>query len=292
MSNQNDTNTQMTTVLDRISAIQKATDLNDAIRQYASLIAEELPAREIRIQKPDQTAAACLLMACRLRKTPIRVTVLAKETSVSKAQILKELQRLSNELEITVPLEDPTTIIQEKCREIELSEAVEAHANRLAELGNDAGVTSGVSPYTFAAAVLYIACSVHDVGLSQADLASHLDVSTATLRERRDDFLGATGGHLFELQFPDAPDDAVSLVNSLLHTAQVAEWASNKRFLGLVAGAWLYAARQYDLDLTVDDLTLQTEVSEATIRARYKQYVDHFDSTETLQTETDRQTSR
>lgn len=280
MSDQTDTNSQ-TTVLERIAAIQEATGVDDATHRYATSIAEALPAGEIRIRRPDRTAAACLLMACRLRERPIRVTVLAGETPVSKAAILDELQRLSNELEITVPLEDPTTIIEEHCRELELSDAVEARANRLAELGGDAGVTSGVSPYTFAAAALYIACSIRDVDLSQADLASQLDVSTATLRERRDDLLEATGGHLFELQFPDAPDDAVGLVNSLLREARDAEWAANKRFLGLVAGAWLYAARRHGLEPTVADLASLTGIGEATIRARYEQYVDHRESADT-----------
>lgn len=279
MSDHPETNAKsQSELLERIPAIQEAAGIDDATRRSAMSIAGELSAQEFAIRSSTRTAAACLPAACRLRETPVRVTVLAAETSVPKAKILDELQRLSAELKITIPLEDPTTIIEETCGELQLPDAVEARAKRLATLGEDAGVTSGVSPYTFAAAVLYIACSVSDTDRSQADLAAELDVSTATLRERRDDLLEATGGRLFEIQFPDAPADASALVESLLRHARDAEWAANKRFLGLVAGAWLYAARQYDLEPTVADLASLTGVGESTIRARYEQYVKHCES--------------
>ncbi|WP_408960375.1 hypothetical protein [Natrinema sp. 74] len=186
------------------------------------------------------------------------------------------MQRLSNELDIAIPLEEATTIIEATCRTLELPEAAEERAICLAKFDETATITSGVSPYTFAAAAIYVACSISDIDLSQEEIASELDVSTATLRDRRDDLLEATGGRLFECQFPDVTSDAVDLVESLLRDVRTADWAANKRFLGLVAGAWMYAARRYDLGLTVAEFASHTGISEATIRARYDGYVEHF----------------
>ncbi|PGF14651.1 transcription initiation factor IIB [Natrinema sp. CBA1119] len=284
MTERTDTNSQsQTELLERITAIQTDLGIDETTREYAMSIVAEIPSREIWIRSPTRTAAAALLMACRLREIPVRVTVLAEQTSVTKANILDEMQRLSNELEIAIPLEDPTTILEETCGELAIPESVENRAIRLAELGDSAGVTSGVSPYTFAAAVLYIVCTASDVDLSQAEIASHLDVSTATLRDRRDDLLEATGGQLFERRFPEASSDAIALVDSLLRDARDANWAANKRFLGLVAGAWLYTARQYDLETSVADFASLTGISESTIQARYDQYDAHRNPSRTPQ---------
>jgi len=289
MSQPTDTTaTNLDAVTEQVTRITDGLDLDEPVQQSATVLIEELANHEIRVLSPSRTAAACLLIACRLRGDPVRVTVLADETSATKAEILNEKQRLSNELDIAIPLNDPNTIIAATCRELGLSETVRERATRLAEMGEKAGVTSGVSPYTYAAAILYIVCSPLETQVSQAEIAAHLDVSTATLRNRRDDLLEATGSDLFELQFPDAPAEAVSLVDDLLYRARTADWATNKRFLGLLGGAWLYAARTYDIQTSAAALAALTGVSESTIQERYDQFVDHIDTTTTMSTEPDR----
>ncbi|UHQ98674.1 transcription initiation factor IIB family protein (plasmid) [Natrinema zhouii] len=261
-----------------ISAIATELDFGDSIRQYATVIADELQHQETRISSSQRTAAACLLAACRLREEPVRVTVIADQTPFSKEQILSEMQRLSQALEITVPLADPEILIEKSCDELGLPEIVRERAVRLAQLGDDASVTSGVSPYTYTAAILYVVCSPTDVDLSQADIASHFDVSTATLRNRRDDILAATGSRLFEIQFPDARSEAVSLVDELLAGARTSDWAQNKRSLGILGGAWLYVANAAEINTSATELATITGVSEPTIRARYEEFVDYVDT--------------
>ena len=289
MSQPTDTlQTALEAVTDQITRIATALGLGNPVRQSAKLLAEELAQHELRIPAPQRTAAACLLIACRLRGEPVRVTVVAEQTSATKANILNEMQRLSNELDIGIPLDDPKAIIEAACRELALPATVRNRAIRLADIGAEAGVTSGVSPYTYAAAVLYIVCSPLDEDISQADIAAHLDVSTATLRNRRDDLLEATGSKLFDLQFPEAPAGAASNVDDLLHVARTADWATNKRFLGLLAGAWLYVVRTYNIQTSAADLAALTGVSESTIQDRYEQFVEHIDTTSTNATELNR----
>lgn len=282
------TQTALEAVTDQITRLATDLGIGNPVQQSATLLGEELARHELRIPTPQRTAAACLLIACRLRGEPVRVTVVAEQTSATKTNILNEMQRLSNELDIGIPLDDPKTIIEAACRELALPVAVRDRAIRLADIGAEAGVTSGVSPYTYAAAVLYIVCSPLDEDLPQTEIAAHLDVSTATLRNRRDDLLEATGSQLFDLQFPDAPAVAASDVDDLLHVARTADWATNKRFLGLLAGAWLYAARTYDIPTSAPDLATLTGVSESTIQDRYEQFVEHIDTTSTKTTESDR----
>ncbi|WP_222913118.1 transcription initiation factor IIB family protein [Natrinema sp. SYSU A 869] len=261
-----------------ITAIATELEADDSIGQYAAIIAEEVQHRDVQVTTSERTAAACLLAACRLREEPVRVTVIADQTAVSKEQILGEMQRLSRELEIGVPLADPERLIEKSCDELALPEPVRDRAVRLARIGDDVSVTSGVSPYTYTAAVLYVVCSPTDVDLSQADIAAHFDVSTATLRERRDDLLEATGSKLFEIQFPDASPEAVSLVDDLLTEARTTEWARNKRSLGILGGAWLYVANAAEIYTSATELATIIGVSDSTIRARYEQFVEYVDS--------------
>lgn len=261
-----------------ISAIATELDFGDSIRQYATVIADELQHQETRISSLQRTAAACLLAACRLREEPVRVTVIADQTPFSKEQILSEMQRLSQALEITVPLADPEILIEKSCDELGLPEIVRERAVRLAQIGDDASVTSGVSPYTYTAAILYVVCSPSDVELSQADIAAHFDVSTATLRNRRDDVLAASGSRLFEIQFPDARSEEVSLVDELLTEARTSDWAQNKRSLGILGGAWLYVANVGEINTNATELATITGVGESTIRARYEEFVDYVDT--------------
>ncbi|WP_226479369.1 transcription initiation factor IIB family protein [Natrinema amylolyticum] len=261
-----------------ITAIATELEVDDSIGQYAAILADELRDRDGQVTASKRTAGACLLAACRLREEPVRVTVIADQTDVSKEQILGEMQRLSRELGVGVPLTDPETLLEKRCDELALPDHVRKRAVRLARFGDDAGVTSGVSPYTYTAAVLYVVCSPTDVDLSQADIAAHFDVSTATLRERRDDLLEATGSKLFEIQFPTAPPEAVSLVDDLLAEARTTEWARNKRSLGILGGAWLYVANAAEIRTSATELATITGVSESTIRARYEQFVEYVDT--------------
>ncbi|AGB31673.1 transcription initiation factor TFIIB Tfb1 [Natrinema pellirubrum DSM 15624] len=259
-------------VLRHLTSIQQTLQLDENIQQYGKLLVSELTARELQIRVPTRTAAACFLIACRLRKTPIRVTKIADASNVAESEILNEKKRISDALELGIPNDDPIVILKEACKDLALSADIQAHAQQIADLGAEAGVTSGVSPYTYAAAVLYVANSAADTDLSQADIADQFDVSTATLRDRRDDLLDAIGSQLFKLQYPAAPSEAVSLVDDLLHHAQTAHWAQGKRHMGVLAGAWLFAAKEYQTETSVSELAALTGVSESTIRARYEDF--------------------
>ncbi|PGF14632.1 transcription initiation factor IIB [Natrinema sp. CBA1119] len=263
-----------------ITAIVTELDVDDSIGRYATILAEELQRNNIRVISPQRTAAACLLIACRLREQPVRVTVIADRPPFSKEQIIGEMQRLSQRLEIEVPLADPETLIETCCEELALPDVVRKRAMCLARTRDAAGATSGVSPYTYAAAVLYVVCSPTDVELSQADLASHFDISTATLRKRRDNLLEATGSKLFEIQFPNASPEAVSFVDELLAEARTTDWARNKRCLGILAGAWLYVANAAEIATSTTELATVTGVGESTIRARYEDFVEHMERTD------------
>ena len=260
-------------VLEHLTSIQQSLDLDENIQQYAELLISELTTQELHIRSPARTAAACFLIACRLRETPIRVTKIADASDATKSEILNEKKRISDTLELGIPNDDPTVILEEACNKLSLSDEIQARAQQIADLGIEAGVTSGVSPYTYAAAVLYITSSAANTDLSQVDIADQFDVSTATLRDRRDDLLNTTGSHLFELQYPTAPPEAISLVNDLLHHAQTVKWAQGKRHMGILAGAWWYAANKYQIETNVSELTALTGVSESTIRARYEDFV-------------------
>jgi len=251
------------------------------IQQYGELLVSELTARELQIRFPARIAAACHLNACRLQEIPIRVTRFADIFAATKSEILTEMQRVSDALDLGIPNDDPTVILEEACEDLSLSADIQARAQQIAQLGVEAKVTSGVSPYSYAAAVLYFVSSAAEPDLSQADIAEQFGVSTASLRERRDDLLEATGSHLFELQYPASPPEATWLVDDLLSDARTAQWATGKRHMGVLAGAWLYAVNRYHVDSNVAELADITGVSKSTIRARYRDFIEHVGNADT-----------
>ena len=268
-------------VLENLASIQQALNLEANIQQYSELLVSELTAQELQIRFPARTAAACYLIACRLREIPIRVTRIADTSAATKSEILNEMQRVSDALDLGIPNDDPTVILEEACEALSLSADIEARAQQIAQLGVEAGVTSGVSPYSYAAAVLYVASSAAEPDLSQADIGEQFGVSTASLRERRDDLLEATGSHLFELQYPTAPPEATWLVDDLLSDARTSQWAKGKRHMGVLAGAWLYAVNRHYVDANVAELADITGVSKSTIRARYRDLIEHVGTADT-----------
>lgn len=268
-------------VLENLASIQQVLDLEANIQQYGELLVTELTAQELHIRFPARTAAACYLIACRLQSVPVRVTKIADASAATKSEILNEMQRISDVLDLGIPNDDPAVILEEACEDLSISTNIQARAQQIAQLGVEAGVTSGVSPYSYAAAVLYVASSPAEPDLSQADIAEQFGVSTASLRERRDDLLEATGSHLFELQYPTAPPEATWLVDNLLSYARTAQWAKGKRHMGVLAGAWLYAVNRHHVDANVAELAYITGVSKSTIRARYRDLIEHVGTADT-----------
>jgi len=87
------------------------------IQQYGELLVSELTARELQIRFPARIAAACHLNACRLQEIPIRVTRFADIFAATKSEILTEMQRVSDALDLGIPNDDPTVTVEEACEE-------------------------------------------------------------------------------------------------------------------------------------------------------------------------------
>lgn len=267
-------------VLEAIATIAMELDDEDSIGRYATTLAEELQQTNIRAISFQRTAAAGLLIACRLREQPVRVSVIADRTPLSKEQIRGEMRRLSRRLKIEVPFVDPEMLIETSCEQLVLPDIVREQAVRLAQIGDAAAAPSGVSPHTYATAALYVVCSPTDIELSQPDLASHFDISTLSPRKRRDTFLEVTGSKLFAIQFPNPSLESMSVVDELLAGARTADWEWKNQCLGTLAGAWLYIVNAAEIATSATELATVTGVDESTIRARYEDFVEDMECTD------------
>ncbi|MFP8958293.1 transcription initiation factor IIB family protein [Natrialbaceae archaeon A-CW3] len=72
---------------------------------------------------------------------------------------------------------------------LEIPNAVRQRAHQLSRIAMDTQMSSGANPRGVAAACLYLASTEFGLSLSQTEIAAVADVSTATLRSRRDDLL-------------------------------------------------------------------------------------------------------
>ncbi|WP_205254248.1 cyclin family protein [Haloarcula sp. JP-Z28] len=104
-------------VLENLASIQQALNLEANIQQYGELLVSELTTRELQIRLPARTAAACYLIACRLQEIPIRVARISDTSTATKSEILNEMQRVSDALDLEIPNDDPTVILEEACED-------------------------------------------------------------------------------------------------------------------------------------------------------------------------------
>jgi len=80
-------------ILEDLASIQQNLNPspNENIQQYGKLLVSELTSHDLQICFPARTAAACYLIACRLRGIPIRVTKIADASAATTAEIFNEM---------------------------------------------------------------------------------------------------------------------------------------------------------------------------------------------------------
>jgi transcription initiation factor TFIIB len=138
-------------------------------------------------------AVACLLYAARKNKIYLSLYDVEKITLTRRDFVL--MKRFYRKLveEYGRVWSDVDQIISSSCSKLSLPQDVEETAKEIYRMSLETGASSGKSPYIIAAACIYIAVRIHDIPISQRELALALSVSEASIRGRAMDILKKMG---------------------------------------------------------------------------------------------------
>jgi transcription initiation factor TFIIB len=128
--------------------------------------------------------AASVHIACREMSTTRTLKDIAAASNIKRKQLAKAYRLLFIELDIKVPLADPTKCIAKVANNANLSERTKRHALRIMDEIRETQISAGKNPMALAATILYFSCLKTGENKSQADIAQAAGVTDVTIRNR------------------------------------------------------------------------------------------------------------
>ncbi len=129
-------------------------------------------------------AAASLYAACRSSETPRTLKEVASASRIKKKDVARCYRLLLRELEMSMPVEDPTRCISKIASRAEISIQTQQSAIKVLKDARKKGVVAGKDPMGLAAAALYVACVLMGEKKTQKEIAEIANVTEVTVRNR------------------------------------------------------------------------------------------------------------
>jgi transcription initiation factor TFIIB len=137
--------------------------------------------------------AASLYAACRDTETPRTLKDVAKVSNVKKKDIARCYRLLLREMDLKMPVIDPTKCISRIASRAGLSEKTKRRAIQILKMAIESQTSAGKDPMGLAAAALYVACVKEGENKTQKDVAEAAGVTEVTIRNRYKGLKAALG---------------------------------------------------------------------------------------------------
>ena len=168
--------------LDRISSYL---GLPENIRNSIALLYRKCVEKGLIRGRPLETVVAAVIYAvCREEGMPRTLEEIANVSGISKKEIGRAYRFISHELDIKIPLTDPTNYVPRYVTALKLGGEVEKKAEELLREALKRGLISGRSPTGVAAAAVYIAATMLGERRTQKEVADIAGVTEVTIRNR------------------------------------------------------------------------------------------------------------
>jgi len=168
--------------------------VSDAVVEKAAYIYRKALERGlVRGRSISAIIAASLYAACRDRETPRTLKDLAVVSNVKKKDIARCYRLLLKEMDIKMPVVDPTKCVSRIASRAELSEKTKRRALEILKKAEQARISAGKDPMGLAAAALYVSCTLEGEDKSQRDVAEAAGVTEVTIRNRYKGLRSALG---------------------------------------------------------------------------------------------------
>ena len=157
----------------------------DAVTEEATVIYEKALARGLaKGRSIKHVAVSSLYVACREDDFPTTLDDVAIASGVSRDDLGKCYRLLVTELNLKIPVADPSEYLERVASRAKVSPKVEADASEILSKATEAGVTAGMNPAGLAASALYLASLIDGVNMTQAQAAEAAGVQEATIRKQ------------------------------------------------------------------------------------------------------------
>ncbi len=177
--------------LDRLS--DKLAVSEAVVEKAAYIYRKALERGLVRGRSISAIIAASLYAACRDRETPRTLKDLAAVSNVRKKDIARCYRLLLKEMDIKMPVVDPTKCISRIASRAQLSEKTKRSALEILRRAGEARISAGKDPMGLAAASLYVACTLEGEDKTQRDVAEAAGVTEVTIRNRYKGLRSALG---------------------------------------------------------------------------------------------------
>ncbi len=168
--------------LDRIAS---SLGLPDSIKESAALLYRKAVKEElIRGRLIESVVAAVIYAICRMRGIPRTLDEISKASGIEKKEIGRAYRFIKTELDIDVPLTDPSQYVSKFSAALKLSGEVQQTAVKLIRKSLKKGLISGRGPTGVAAAAIYIAAAINKEKRTQKEVADVAGVTEVTIRNR------------------------------------------------------------------------------------------------------------
>lgn len=168
--------------LDRVAS---SLGLPENIKESAALLYRKAVKEElIRGRLIESVVAAVIYAICRIQGIQRTMNEISRASGIEKKEIGRAYRFLKSELNVDVPLTDPSQYVPKFATALKLSGEVQEDAVKLIRKALRKGLISGRGPTGVAAAALYIASAMHGEKKTQKEVADVAGVTEVTIRNR------------------------------------------------------------------------------------------------------------
>ncbi len=160
-------------------------NLSDAVIEKAAYIYRKaLEKGLVRGRSISALIAASLYAACRDTETPRTLKDVAAACNIKKKDIARCYRLLLREMNMRMPVVDPTKCVSRIASKAGLSEKTKRSALVILHKAEATRTSAGKDPMGLAAAALYVACVMEGESKTQKDVAEAAGVTEVTIRNR------------------------------------------------------------------------------------------------------------
>ena len=168
--------------LDRVAS---SLGLPENIKESAALLYRKAVKEElIRGRLIESVVAAVIYAICRIQGIPRTLDEISKASGIEKKEIGRAYRFLKIELNLDVPLTNPSQYVPKFATALRLGGSVQEEAIKLINKSLRKGLISGRGPTGVAAAALYIASAMFGEKRTQKEVADVAGVTEVTIRNR------------------------------------------------------------------------------------------------------------
>ncbi|MDI6825729.1 MAG: transcription initiation factor IIB [Candidatus Aenigmarchaeota archaeon] len=138
----------------------------------------------VRGRSIESVIAALVYAVSRQFGTPRTLDEIAEASGLEKREIGRTYRYAARELNVRILPADPKDFVPRFCSILNLSDKVQANAIKILKKAKKLDITSGKGPTGVAAAAIYIACVLVGEKRTQREVASIVNVTEVTIRNR------------------------------------------------------------------------------------------------------------